>query len=115
MKVFNIELHQMSINALVIALGMIVDNSVVVIDNINRYLDKGVSKLDAAVKGTLEVIDPLFWGTLIALTAFTALAMMPGGLGQYIGALPRVISLTLIVSFFCGITSDTQHGYDAAI
>lgn len=100
MKIFDIELHQMSINALVIALGMIVDNSIVVIDNINRYLSIGYSKIQAAIKGTTEVLDPLFWGTLITITAFTSLALMPGSLGQYIGALPRVISMTLVASFF---------------
>lgn len=100
MRIFGIELHQMSINALVIALGMIVDNSIVVIDNINRYLSMGYPKVKAAIKGTIEVLDPLFWGTLITITAFTSLALMPGALGQYVGALPRVISMTLIASFF---------------
>ena len=100
MKIFKIELHQMSINALVIALGMVVDNSVVVIDNINRYLELGFSKVSAAIKGTAEVLNPLFWGTLIAITAFIALALLPGALGQYVGALPRVISMTLVASFF---------------
>ena len=100
MKIFGMELHQMSINALVIALGMVVDNSVVVIDNINRYLDMGYTKTRAAIRGTIEVLDPLFWGTLITITAFTSLALMPGSLGQYMGALPRVISTTLVASFF---------------
>lgn len=100
MKIFGIELHQMSINAMVIALGMVVDNSVVVIDNISRYMSLGYSKVDAAIKGTTEVLDPLFWGTLITVTSFAALVFMPGALGQYMGSLPRVISITLIASFF---------------
>ncbi|MCE1249007.1 MAG: efflux RND transporter permease subunit, partial [Firmicutes bacterium] len=103
MNCLKIELHQMSISALIIVLGMIVDNSVVVIDNIERYLQLGYSKVEASIKGTLEVSSALFSGTAAIVTAFLVLTFVSGSLGEYIRALPMVICISLIVSYFVAL------------
>ncbi|MGV8121282.1 MAG: efflux RND transporter permease subunit [Candidatus Xenobiia bacterium LiM19] len=103
MNVFRIELHQMSISALIIVLGLIVDNSVVVIDNIDRYMHEGLSRAEAALKGAVEVAPALFTGTAAISTVFAALAFMPGSAGEYIIALPSVICIALPVSYFAAL------------
>lgn len=103
MNVFRIELHQMSISALIIVLGLIVDNSVVVIDNIDRYMHEGLSKAEAALKGAIEVAPALFTGTAAISTVFVAIAFMPGSAGEYIIALPSVICIALPVSYFAAL------------
>lgn len=97
--VIKTELQNMSINALIIALGMIVDNAVVITDNINRYIDMGYSKEDAAYLGSKELTVPLFSATATTLAAFVPLAFMPGDTGEYIKDIPLVISFCLAVSY----------------
>ncbi|MHC9540968.1 MAG: efflux RND transporter permease subunit [Vulcanimicrobiota bacterium] len=103
MNVLKVELHQMSISALIIVLGLIVDNSVVVIDNIARYMQKGLSKAEAALKGATEVAPALFTGTVAISTVFFVLVFMPGSAGEYIVALPTVICIALPVSYFVAL------------
>jgi len=99
MGIMKIELHQMSINALIISLGMVVDNAIVIVDNVNRYIRLGYTKAKAAFLGASEVKIALFSGTLTTVCAFAPLAMMPGDVGAYIVDLPRVISIALILSY----------------
>lgn len=100
MQFLGIELHQMSINALIIALGLVVDGAVVIVDNINRHLEMGFAPEEAAIAGSSSVKGALFGGTLTTVAAFFPLALLPGGLGEYVGAIPLVVTLTLIMSFF---------------
>lgn len=99
MSFMGIELHQMSINALIIALGLVVDNAVVIVDNIRRYLDEGLPIEEAAYKGTKQMKGSLFGGTLTTIAAFCPLAFMPGDAGTYVKAIPQVVSITLILSY----------------
>lgn len=98
--VLKTELQQMSINALIIALGMLVDNCVVVTDNIKRFMDMGYKKEDAAYLGAKELIVALFSATATTLAAFIPLALMPGSTGEYIKDIPNVISVCLLLSYF---------------
>jgi len=103
MYIGKIELHQMSISALIIALGILVDNSVVVIDNIERYLRQGLSREQAALKGVVEVAPALFAGTAAIFCAFFCLIFLPGSAGEYIRALPQVICASLVISFLVAL------------
>jgi len=98
-SVIKTELQNMSINALIIGLGMIVDNAVVITDNVNRYIDMGYSREDAAYIGAKELTIPLFGATATTLAAFVPLAFMPGDTGEYIKDIPMVISFCLAVSY----------------
>lgn len=99
MGLLNIELHQMSINALIISLGMVVDNAIVITDNVSRYIKQGYDKSKAAFLGAREVKIALFSGTLTTIAAFFPLALMPGDVGAYIVDLPRVITIALLASY----------------
>ncbi len=100
MQMLGIELHQMSINALIIALGLVVDGAVVIVDNITRFLQMGADREKAAIQGASSVKGALFGGTLTTVAAFFPLGLMPGGLGEYVGAIPQVVTLTLVMSYF---------------
>ena len=94
-----VELEQFSIASLIIALGMVVDNAIVISDNAVRLLGEGYSKRDAAIKGAQEVTRPVLASTLTTVAAFLPLAFMTGSSGEYIRSLPIVVSTTLMASY----------------
>jgi multidrug efflux pump subunit AcrB len=103
MYLLHIPLHQISIAALIIALGMLVDVPVVASDGINRALYHGEPRLRAAWLGPTQLRHPMIFGTLINIVAFLPLLLMPGDKGAFISSLPIVVTLALasalLVSF----------------
>ncbi|MCI4668916.1 MAG: efflux RND transporter permease subunit [Bacteroidia bacterium] len=91
-------LQQISIAGLVIALGLLVDNGIVVIENINRYLGEGFSVKDAAVKGTQEVGWAIVSSTVTTVLAFLPVTQLGGGVGQFIQTLPLTVIYSLLAS-----------------
>lgn len=103
MYVSGLQLEQISIAGLIIALGMLVDNSIVVSDSIRSRLDQGEDRMSACVNGTKEVALPMFASLLTVLTAFTPLLMVPGPAGQFLQSLPKVVMASLIISYFISL------------
>jgi multidrug efflux pump subunit AcrB len=97
-------LQQISIAALVIALGLLVDNGIVVIENINRYLREGRSPAEAAAKGTGEVGWAIVSSTVTTLLAFFPLTQLGGGPGEFLKSLPVTVMLTLGISLLLALT-----------
>ena len=97
---FGIELEQFSIASLIIALGMVVDNAIVVSDNAFRYLKAGKSRFDAVVLAAQELAVPVLTSTLTTVGAFLPLAGIVGNIGEYVRSLPIVVATTLLVSYF---------------
>ncbi|WP_020568620.1 efflux RND transporter permease subunit [Neolewinella persica] len=97
-------LQQISIAALVIALGLLVDNGIVVIENINRYLREGLSPAEAAAKGTGEVGWAIVSSTVTTLLAFFPLTQLGGGPGEFLKSLPVTVMLTLGISLLLALT-----------
>jgi multidrug efflux pump subunit AcrB len=95
-----VDLHQVSLGALVIALGMLVDNAVVVADNVVAHLRLGKDRLTAAIDGAAEVNMAILSSTLTTVAAFIPLMLMPGVAGQYVASLPFVVSAALAWSYF---------------
>ena len=98
MQLLNVPLHQVSIAALIIALGMLVDVPVVASDGINRELYKGEPRLRAAWLGPYGLRRPMIFGTLINIVAFLPLLLLPGDTGAFISGLPIVVSVALVAS-----------------
>jgi len=92
-------LHQMSISALVIALGILVDNAIVVAENIQHRLDEGATRAQAAREAVRELAVPLGVATGTTLAAFVPMLLSQGGTGEFTRAIPVVIMLTLTVSY----------------
>lgn len=99
MPLFEVELEQFSIASLIIALGMIVDNAIVVSDNCVRLLGEGVERKEACVRGASELAIPIFTSTMTTIAAFLPLLTMSGSSGEYIRSLPIVVSTTLLMSY----------------
>lgn len=89
--------------ALIIALGLLVDNSVVIVENIFRYREAGLGKFDAAVKGATEVGGALFAATITLVAAFLPLIFWPGVIGQFMSYLPLTLIIVLICSLFVAL------------
>ncbi|MDZ7771148.1 MAG: efflux RND transporter permease subunit [Balneolaceae bacterium] len=89
--------------SLILALGMLVDNAIVVVENIFRYLEEGFDNFEAAKKGTAEVAVPIITGTLTTLAAFTPLLFWPGVVGEFMGFLPLTLIITLSSSLFVAL------------
>jgi len=81
-------IQQISIAALVIALGLLVDNGIVVIENINRYLREGLSPAQAAAKGAGEVGWAIVSSTVTTMLAFFPLTQLGGGPGEFLKSCP---------------------------
>jgi multidrug efflux pump subunit AcrB len=104
MHLLHIPLHQISIAALIIALGMLVDVPVVASDGINRALHQGESRLRAAWLGPYHLRHPMIFGTLINIVAFLPLLLLPGDKGTFISALPIVVTLALASALLVSVT-----------
>jgi len=97
-------LQQITIAALVVALGLLVDNSIVVIENISRFIRLGHSVREAAEKGAAQIGWPIFSATLTTLLAFVPIIMMPDKAGDFIKSLPVTLIAVLSVSLFLALT-----------
>ena len=91
-------LQQISIAGLVIALGLLVDNGIVVVENIKRFISMGYSVKEAAIKGTGEVGYAIISSTVTTLLAFYPLANLESGPGEFLRTLPLTVIFALIVS-----------------
>lgn len=97
-------LEQISIAALVIVLGLLVDNSIAIVENIQRFLQLGYSKAESAIRGTSQLGWALSSATLTTLLAFFPLAMMPEKAGEFIRSLPFTIIFTLGASLLIALS-----------
>ncbi|MCP1728332.1 multidrug efflux pump subunit AcrB [Natronospira proteinivora] len=92
-------LHQMAIAGMVIALGMLVDNAIVMSENIQWHLDQGRSPTEAVSRALRELATPLMAATGTTLAAFTPLLLSAGGTADFTRAIPVMVMLTLAISF----------------
>jgi multidrug efflux pump subunit AcrB len=104
MHLCGIQLHQISIAALIIALGMLVDDPVVASDAINRELHAGEPPERAAWLGPVRLRRAIFFGTIINIVAFLPLMLLPGDTGAFIFAIPAVVTMALLASRLVSMT-----------
>ncbi|HSQ47536.1 MAG TPA: efflux RND transporter permease subunit, partial [Lutibacter sp.] len=103
LNAMGVTLNTMVLFSLVIALGMLVDNGIVVVENIYRMLDEGYSKIDAAKYGVGEVAMPIIASTATTLAAFFPLAFWPGMMGEFMRYLPITLIIVLLSSLFIAL------------
>ncbi|MGD8401687.1 MAG: efflux RND transporter permease subunit, partial [Bacillota bacterium] len=104
MQLFGIELHQVSIGSLIISLSLLVANGIVANDSIYLYLQKGVDRENACVRGVNEVQIAILTSTLTSIASFLPLAMMEGVAGKFVKSLPVLVSVALISSYLFALT-----------
>lgn len=93
-------LHQIAIAGLVIALGMLVDNAIVMVENLQWHLDQGRSRREACNTAVRELAAPLIAATGTTLAAFTPLLLSAGDTADFTRGIPILVMLTLTVSYF---------------
>src|SRR3712207_5792784 len=94
-----IELHQVSIAALIIVLGMVVDDAIVIADNYVELLDHGLPRSEAAWRSASDLMAPVLAATLTIIASFGPLAWLSGSTGEFIRALPITVAVSLLCSF----------------
>ncbi|MGR5323864.1 efflux RND transporter permease subunit VmeI [Vibrio sp. DNB22_17_1] len=104
MKYLAIDLQRISLGALVIALGMLVDNAIVVVEGILIGTQKGRTRLQAATDIVTQTKWPLLGATVIAVTAFAPIGLSEDATGEYCGTLFTVLLISLMLSWFTAIS-----------
>lgn len=104
MNIYSIDLHRISLGALIIALGMLVDNAIVITEGIMISLQRGLSRIDAAVRIVSHTRWPLLGATIIAITAFAPIGLSPDSSGEFTGSLFWVLFISLFLSWILAIT-----------
>ena len=96
---FGIELEMVSLASLILVLGMIVDNSIVVIDNHVEMIDHGLSPWHSAIKSAKELSGSVIVATIAIICVYAPLAfMVPGSAGEFLEIFPPVVAIALIIS-----------------
>jgi len=99
----DVSMNMIVLFSLILALGMLVDNAIVIVENIYRYLEEGWDRVTAAKKATGEVAMPVIAATLTTLAAFAPLLFWPGMIGDFMGYLPLTLIITLSSSLFVAL------------
>lgn len=104
LDMFGITINQLSIVGLIVALGLLVDDSIVVVENIERYLRLGYSRKEAAMKATKQIGLAVLGCTATLIFAFLPLMFLPEGAGDFIRSLPAAVVTTVLASLFVSLT-----------
>lgn len=97
-------LHQIAVIGMVISLGILIDNAIVMVENIQDRLNRGESRADAVAGGVRELAGPLGASTATTLAAFTPLLLSKGGTADFTRGIPVMIMLTLVVSYLLALS-----------
>ena len=103
MQLIGFTLNMVVLFSLILALGMLVDNAIVVVENIYRYRERGFARAAAARFATGEVSTPIIASTATTLAAFVPLAFWPGIVGEFMKYLPLTLIITLSSSLFVAL------------
>jgi multidrug efflux pump subunit AcrB len=110
MDMNGVMLERISLGALIIALGMLVDNAIVIVEGILVNAQKGMSKKDGAIAIVKQTMWPLFGATVVAVLAFAAIGASQDSTGEYCRSLYQVILYSLILSWVLAITTTPLTG-----
>lgn len=97
-------LNQLSIVGMVVSLGLLVDDSIVVVENIERFMRMGYTRMEAAIMGTKQIGIAVIGCTATLVLAFLPLVFLPEATGEFIRSMPLAIILTVIASLFVALT-----------
>ncbi|NOH18134.1 efflux RND transporter permease subunit [Vibrio cyclitrophicus] len=104
MKMTGVPINQMSVTGLIVALGIMVDNAVVMVDTIQAYRLKGQQRAEATINALKHLWVPLLGSTLTTVLAFAPIILMPGASGEFVGGIAITVSFSLIGSYIISHT-----------
>lgn len=104
MRMMAIPVHQMSVTGLIVALGLLIDNAIVIVDDVRSRIVAGQSRSQAIVAGVKHLGMPLFGSTLTTALAFLPIATLPGPPGEFVGTIAVSVILAICASFILALT-----------
>ncbi len=104
LNIFGYSLNQLSIVGLVVALGLLVDDSIVVVENIERWLREGYTRKEASIKATKQITLAVIGCTATLVIAFLPLLFLPAGPGEFIRSLPLAVIASVVASMIVSLT-----------
>ena len=104
LKVSGFTINQLSIVGFVIALGLLVDDSIVVVENISRFLRQGYGRAEAAIAATQQIGVAVLGTTAALVFAFVPILMLPGSAGKFIRGMPAAVVFTILASLLVSLT-----------
>ena len=104
MQIIGIPLHQMSVTGLIVALGLLIDTAIVVVDEVNHHLHAGVPPKAAISRSIRHLSAPLLGSTVTTILAFVPIVLMPGGPGEFVGTIAIGVILAVSSSLFLSLT-----------
>lgn len=111
MAIFSIEMERISLGALIIAMGMLVDNAIVVAEGMQMAMLGGKNSRDAAQEATRKTQIPLLGATVIGIMAFAGIGLSPDATGEFLFSLFAVIGISLMLSWVLGISVTPLLGH----
>jgi multidrug efflux pump subunit AcrB len=104
LNAFGISLNQLSIVGLVVALGLLVDDSIVVVENIERWIREGHSPKEASIKATKQISLAVLGCTATLIISFLPMVFLPGASGEFIRGLPLAVITSILASLLVSLT-----------
>lgn len=104
MRFLGIPIHQMSVMGLIVALGLLIDNAIVVVDEVKERLRSGMAPGQAVYEAVRHLAVPLFGSTLTTALAFAPIALMPGPAGEFVGSIAISVILAVFSSLLLALT-----------
>ena len=104
LRLLGIPIHQMSITGLIIALGLLIDNAIVMVEDVNQKLRKGLPPASAVSSSVRHLAVPLFGSTFTTTLAFAPIALMEGPAGEFVGSIAISVILAIVSSFVLAMT-----------
>ena len=104
MRALGIPIHQMSVTGLIIALGLLIDNAIVIVEEVRSRIWAGLPRSQAIRAGVRHLAMPLFGSSLTTTLAFTPIALLPGPPGEFVGSIALSVILAINSSFLLALT-----------
>lgn len=111
MALFSIEMERISLGALIIAMGMLVDNAIVVAEGMQGAMLRGKNSRDAADEAAAKTQIPLLGATVIGIMAFAGIGLSPDATGEFLFSLFAVIAISLLLSWVLAVTATPLLGH----
>ncbi|MGD8835368.1 MAG: efflux RND transporter permease subunit [Desulfobacteraceae bacterium] len=106
LKVFDMSNNDMVRFSLVLCIGMLVDNAIIVVENVYHHYQLGKDRATAVIDGTAEIATPVISATLTTMAAFLPMLLMSGVIGQYMGFLPKTVTIALSASLVVALIAN---------
>ncbi|MBS3740735.1 MAG: efflux RND transporter permease subunit [Candidatus Cloacimonetes bacterium] len=100
MNWLGITLNMLSLFALILVTGMVVDDAIIVLENVHRYREEGMDKKEAAIRGAERIMWPVIAAVTTTIAAFLPMLLMKGTMGEFMKVFPQVVAIALFGSLF---------------